>query len=187
MSKSAQKILKTAEQLFNQQSFSAVGVDLIRDESGCSKTTLYTYFKNKHQLVYSVLQTRDERFRQSLLSSVQELDGIKALEKIYDWHINWFQADHFKGCLFVRAVSESNAEDTDILAISQAHKQWIRDLIQNKTTHLPQQQEISALFYLQLEGLISTVLVDGFNAQTCNQQKVLIFQLIDLLIAQPSK
>lgn len=187
MSKSAQKILKTAEQLFNQQSFSAVGVDLIRDESGCSKTTLYTYFKNKHQLVYSVLQARDERFRQSLLSSVQELDGIKALEKIYDWHINWFQADHFKGCLFVRAVSESNAEDTDILAISQAHKQWIRDLIQNKTTHLPQQQEISALFYLQLEGLISTVLVDGYNAQTCNQQKVLIFQLIDLLIAQPSK
>ena len=187
MSKSAQKILKTAEQLFNQQSFSAVGVDLIRDESGCSKTTLYTYFKNKHQLVYSVLQARDERFRQSLLSSVQELDGIKALEKIYDWHINWFQADHFKGCLFVRAVSESNAEDTDILAISQAHKQWIRDLIQNKTTHLPQQQEISALFYLQLEGLISTVLVDGFNAQTCNQQKVLIFHFIYLLIAQPSK
>ncbi|MBI1451111.1 MULTISPECIES: TetR/AcrR family transcriptional regulator [Acinetobacter] len=187
MSKSAQKILKTAEQLFNQQSFSAVGVDLIRDESGCSKTTLYTYFKNKHQLVYSVLQARDERFRQSLLSSVQELDGIKALEKIYDWHINWFQADHFKGCLFVRAVSESNAEDTDILAISQAHKQWIRDLIQNKTTHLPQQQEISALFYLQLEGLISTVLIDGFNAQMCNQQKALIFQLIDLLIAQPSK
>ena len=187
MSKSAQKILKTAEQLFNQQSFSAVGVDLIRDESGCSKTTLYTYFKNKHQLVYSVLQARDEHFRQSLLSSVQELDGIKALEKIYDWHINWFQADHFKGCLFVRAVSESNAEDTDILAISQAHKQWIRDLIQNKTTHLPQQQEISALFYLQLEGLISTVLIDGFNAQMCNQQKALIFQLIDLLIAQPSK
>lgn len=187
MSKSAQKILKTAEKLFNQQSFSAVGVDLIRDESGCSKTTLYTYFKNKHQLVYSVLQARDERFRQSLLSSVQELDGIKALEKIYDWHINWFQADHFKGCLFVRAVSESNAEDTDILAISQAHKQWIRNLIQNKTTHLPQQQEISTLFYLQLEGLISTVLVDGFNAQTCNQQKALIFQLIDLLIALPSK
>lgn len=187
MSKSAQKILNTAEQLFNQQSFSGVGVDLIRDESGCSKTTLYTYFKNKHQLVYSVLQARDERFRQSLLTAVQEFEGLEALEKIYDWHIHWFQADHFKGCLFVRAVGESNAADTDILAISQAHKQWIRDLIQSKTACLPQQQKISALFYLQLEGLISTILVDGFNAQTCNQQKALIFQLIHLLMAQPSK
>ena len=84
MSKSAQKILNTAEQLFNQQSFSGVGVDLIRDESGCSKTTLYTYFKNKHQLVYSVLQTRDERFRQSLLTAVQEFEGLEALEKIYE-------------------------------------------------------------------------------------------------------
>ena len=47
MSKSADKILKTAENLFNKHSFVAVGVDLIRDESGCSKTTMYTYFKNK--------------------------------------------------------------------------------------------------------------------------------------------
>ena len=40
MSKSAQKILATAEKLFNENSFVAVGVDLIRDESGCSKTTM---------------------------------------------------------------------------------------------------------------------------------------------------
>ncbi len=47
MSKSALKILDTAEKLFNENSFVGVGVDLIRDESGCSKTTMYTYYKNK--------------------------------------------------------------------------------------------------------------------------------------------
>ncbi|MCW1290083.1 TetR/AcrR family transcriptional regulator, partial [Acinetobacter baumannii] len=34
MSKSALKILDTAEKLFNENSFVGVGVDLIRDESG---------------------------------------------------------------------------------------------------------------------------------------------------------
>ena len=40
MSKSAHKILDTAEKLFYENSFVGVGVDLIRDESGCSKTTM---------------------------------------------------------------------------------------------------------------------------------------------------
>ena len=107
MSKSAIKILTTAEELFNKNSFTSVGVDLIRDESGCSKTTMYTYFKNKHQLVVEVLKQRDLRFRQSLMEYVADAQGIDALEQIYDWHMLWFQQDHFKGCLFVRAVAES--------------------------------------------------------------------------------
>ena len=68
MSKSAQKILATAEKLFNENSFVAVGVDLIRDESGCSKTTMYTYYKNKSHLVESVLIARNEKFKQSLFT-----------------------------------------------------------------------------------------------------------------------
>ena len=99
MSKSAIKILYTAEQLFNQNSFNGVGVDLIRDESGCSKTTMYTYFKNKQQLVVSVLKARDQRFRESLKNFTAETSDLPAIERIFDWHIQWFQQDTFKGCL----------------------------------------------------------------------------------------
>ncbi|MFH4338231.1 TetR/AcrR family transcriptional regulator, partial [Acinetobacter baumannii] len=102
MSKSALKILDTAEKLFNENSFVGVGVDLIRDESGCSKTTMYTYYKNKNQLVKSVLVARDERFKQSLLGYVGDATGLEAINKILDWHTNWFRQDFFKGCLFVR-------------------------------------------------------------------------------------
>lgn len=179
MSKSADKILKTAEQLFNQQSFSGVGVDLIRDESGCSKTTLYTYYSNKHQLVQSVLQARDQRFRESLQAAVDGLQGVDALKKIYDWHIQWFQSDHFKGCLFVRAVGESNPDDHSIIAIAQQHKQWVRSLIQTQTLKLKRGQAITQLMYLQLEGLINQFLVEGFQAQTAAMSRALIFDVIE--------
>ncbi|CAM4123836.1 TetR/AcrR family transcriptional regulator [Acinetobacter pragensis] len=178
MSKSAQKLLNTAEQLFNQHSFSAVGVDLIRDESGCSKTTLYTYFSNKHQLVKSVLQARDQRFKESLLQTVQNLDKIDALEKIYDWHMKWFQEDHFKGCLFVRAVGESNTDDKEIIEIAQAHKKWLRLLIDDKTAGMQRSHDISVLFYLQLEGLISRYLVEGYSVETAAESKKIIFGII---------
>ena len=104
MSKSALKILDTAEKLFNENSFVGVGVDLIRDESGCSKTTMYTYYKNKNQLVKSVLVARDERFKQSLLGYVGDATGLETINKILDWHTNWFRQDFFK-------VSASGAPD----------------------------------------------------------------------------
>lgn len=184
MSKSADKILKTAEQLFNQQSFSGVGVDLIRDESGCSKTTLYTYYSNKHQLVQNVLQARDLRFRESLQAAVDGLQGVDALKKIYDWHIQWFQSDHFKGCLFVRAVGESSPDDHSIIAIAQQHKQWVRFLIQTQALKLKRGQDITQLMYLQLEGLINQFLVEGFQAQTAAMSRALIFDVIESFQAQ---
>lgn len=178
MSKSATKILNTAEALFNQHSFTSVGVDLIRDESGCSKTTMYTYFKNKQQLVAEVLKQRDLQFRQSLMEYVADAQGLDALEHIYDWHMLWFQQDHFKGCLFVRAVAESAVEDLEITQISIAHKIWLRQLIHHYSLQINQDQLIADLFYNLVEGLISRFLVEGFNSEIAQQQKNTIIQLI---------
>lgn len=181
MSKSAIKILTTAEKLFNENSFTSVGVDLIRDESGCSKTTMYTYFKNKQQLVIDVLKQRDLRFRHSLIESVADAQGIDALEKIYDWHILWFQQDHFKGCLFVRAVGESDTKDLEIIKISQTHKHWVREFIKTKACNLKHSTDISLFFELQLEGLINRFLVDGFDKQTAKNTQQLTFNMIKQL------
>ncbi|MEG0344435.1 MAG: TetR/AcrR family transcriptional regulator [Acinetobacter sp.] len=178
MSKSAIKILTTAEELFNKNSFTSVGVDLIRDQSGCSKTTMYTHFKNKQQLVVEVLKQRDLQFRQSLMEYVADAQGLDALEHIYDWHMLWFQQDHFKGCLFVRAVAESAVEDLEITQISIAHKIWLRQLIHHYSLQINQDQLIADLFYNLVEGLISRFLVEGFNSEIAQQQKNTIIQLI---------
>ena len=181
MSKSAQKILTTAEQLFNQNSFSSVGVDLIRDESGCSKTTLYTHFSNKQLLVQEVLKARDLRFRDSLMQAVEKSNGIEALQLIYAWHIQWFQSDHFKGCLFVRAVGESTVAELQLIKIAQAHKHWVRELIKTKVQNLKYANDISLFFELQLEGLINRFLVDSFDDQIAKDTQQLTFKMIEQL------
>ena len=181
MSKSANKILATAEELFNRDSFNAVGVDLIRDESGCSKNKMYTYFKNKQQLVMNVLTERDQRFRESLQNFVGEAQDIEALDKIYDWHIQWFQQDHFKGCLFIRAVAESTSKENEIHEISKAHKQWIYLFISAKVQNLKHADAITELCYNFIESLISRFLVEGFNQDIADQNKSLLKLLIGKL------
>lgn len=176
MSKSALKILHTAEQLFNEKSFTSVGVDLIRDLSGCSKTTMYTYYKNKNQLVNAVLIARDQSFHHQLLAYIDGAQGKAALYKILDWHVQWFKQDTFKGCLFIRAVAESNHLDQELHLIAQQHKQWIKQLIfQNCPIY--NQQQIAELIYTLIEGLISRFLVDGFDEKVVQHIKIFIDQL----------
>jgi len=180
MSKSATKILNTAEKLFYENNFVGVGVDLIRDESGCSKTTMYTYFKNKNQLVKSVLEARDEKFRQSLLSYVADAKGREALNKLIDWHLLWFQEDNFKGCLFVRAVAESHYTDQDIIGVSKVHKIWIRNLITSYLQINPKTDSLVEMIYTLIEGLISRFLVEGYDAKVAENIKDSINQVIDI-------
>lgn len=179
MSKSAHKILDTAEKLFYENSFVGVGVDLIRDESGCSKTTMYTYFKNKNQLVKSVLQARDEKFRNSLVAYVAGETGRAALDKLIDWHLLWFQEDNFKGCLFVRAVAESHLGDQDIIIVSKDHKIWIRNLIAQYLRSMPNADVLVEIIYTLIEGLISRFLVEGYDTKVAAEIKNSIRQIVD--------
>jgi len=184
MSKSADKILHTAEKLFYENSFVGVGVDLIRDESGCSKTTMYTYFKNKNQLVKSVLEARDEKFRQRLLDYVAEATGREALNRLIDWHFLWFQEDNFKGCLFVRAVAESHLGDQDIISVSKEHKVWIRNLITEYLQSYSKTEMLVEVTYTQIEGFISRFLVEGYDANVAAEIKDSVNQMIDTLNPQ---
>lgn len=179
MSKSAHKILDTAEKLFYENSFVGVGVDLIRDESGCSKTTMYTYFKNKNQLVKSVLEARDEKFRNSLVAYVAGETGLEALDKLIDWHLFWFQEDNFKGCLFVRAVAESHLGDQDIIMVSKDHKIWIRNLIAQYLRSMPNADALVEIIYTLIEGLISRFLVEGYDVKVAAEIKKSIRQIVD--------
>ena len=179
MSKSAHKILDTAEKLFYENSFVGVGVDLIRDESGCSKTTMYTYFKNKNQLVKSVLEARDEKFRNSLVAYVAGETGREALDKLIDWHLLWFQEDNFKGCLFVRAVAESHLGDQDIIMVSKDHKVWIRNLIAQYLRSMPNADALVEIIYTLIEGLISRFLVEGYDVKVAAEIKNSIRQIVD--------
>lgn len=152
MKKTYQKIVETAEKLFYKSGFGQVGVDTIRDESGCSKTTMYTHFGNKDNLISAVLAYRDGNFRQSLQGYVGDVEDAEAISKIFAWHQAWFAQPEFNGCLFVRGVAELNEQSQAIIV---AHKVWLQDFIEEKISARDNAGQIAQQLMMLLEGLIS--------------------------------
>ncbi|WP_367482641.1 TetR/AcrR family transcriptional regulator [Snodgrassella alvi] len=158
MKKTYRLIADTAEQLFYQKGFGNVGVDEIRDQSGCSKTTLYKHFGNKDNLIFEVLKLRDLRFKQELTEAIANLDQQQSIIQIFKWHLDWYNQDDFNGCLFVRAREEIH-NDNAIKELVMEHKEFIRNLIRDKLRQNPQNQAITNQLMVILEGLSNISLI----------------------------
>ncbi|WP_371751821.1 TetR/AcrR family transcriptional regulator [Snodgrassella alvi] len=158
MKKTYRLIADTAEQLFYQKGFGNVGVDEIRDQSGCSKTTLYKHFGNKDNLIFEVLKLRDLRFKQELTEAIADLDQQQSIIQIFKWHLDWYNQDNFNGCLFVRAREEIH-NDNAIKELVMEHKEFIRNLIRDKLRQNPQNEAITNQLMVILEGLSNISLI----------------------------
>lgn len=158
MKKTPKLIADTAEQLFYQKGFANVGVDEIRDQSGCSKTTLYKHFGNKDNLIFEVLKIRNLRFQQDLSTAIKDLDQNDAIIQIFKWHLTWFKQDNFNGCLFIRANEELH-HDRAIKQLAIEHKEFIRQLISQQLPQTPQHITLTNQLMVILEGLLNISVV----------------------------
>ncbi len=57
-----ERILETASALFYRRGVRAVGVDLVVEEAGVAKTSLYRHFRTKDDLIAAFLHREDEDF-----------------------------------------------------------------------------------------------------------------------------
>src|SRR5271157_2058127 len=69
------RILRTASTLFYQRGVRAVGVDLVVEEAGVAKTSLYRYFRTKDDLIAAFLQREDEDFG-NCVTELQKTDPV---------------------------------------------------------------------------------------------------------------
>lgn len=148
-------ILDVAESLFNRLGYTAVGVDMIRDEAAVSKTSMYRHFGSKTKLIEAVLARRHQRFEQSLQTCVSNAQTAKdKLSALLDWHFDWFAQADFKGCMFMHALAEFKESDSEIAALSQQHKAWLKSLICDIVGSQSSSDAQAEMMMVFLEGLI---------------------------------
>lgn len=133
MSDKRQQILDTATILFGKHGYHAVGVDWIIAESGVAKMTMYRHFPSKTDLVVAVLRQRQAQCAVSLKAFVSQVDGpLARLERVFEWHGEWFRSAMFTGCMFMHAASEFADKGSSIHTITVEQKadltQYIEEL-----------------------------------------------------------
>lgn len=117
------KLITAAEQLFDRHGFTATGMDRLTKAAGFSSRTVYKHVGSKAALSALVLSERERRFMQYL--DVHSVDALfAALE-------DWVRDEGSRGCLFLRAYSETGGDTPEIAETVTAHKAAFRSHIAN--------------------------------------------------------
>jgi len=154
MTPAGERLLATASELFYQRGIRAVGVDLIAEEAGTTKKTLYDRFGSKDNLVALYLRTRFERwqaFVDERLAAVEP--GRDQVLAAFDVLAEWL-ADNDRGCAFVNANAEIDRADHPAIAVVHAEKQWMRARYERLAGDAGLPSSLGAYLHLLHEGAI---------------------------------
>jgi AcrR family transcriptional regulator len=123
------RIRDAASELFYRRGITAVGVDLIAEQAGTTKKTLYDRFGSKEGLVVAYLEHRCERWQAYVAEHLERsgatgdervLEVLRALEA-------WMGADS-RGCGFGNAYAELAGTGHAGLEVIAAEKAWVTGL-----------------------------------------------------------
>ncbi|MBY7141890.1 TetR/AcrR family transcriptional regulator [Virgibacillus sp. NKC19-3] len=158
MTKSQKKedIMNTAETLFYQHGFHAIGVKNMLEQAGVATMTMYYHFKSKEDLIQEILKQREKQYFQMLEATVDMDHGVNLyVESLMTGHLDWIEMDGSNGCLFLRAKQEYEGINEEIASLSREHKKRLLTKIENDLELLHGPEPLSMQISMILEGLTS--------------------------------
>jgi AcrR family transcriptional regulator len=129
MTPAAHRILDAASELYYVRGINSVGMDLVAEQAGTTKKTIYDRFGSKDGLVVAYLQARARRWQahvQEHLASAPEA-GAERTVAVIDALESWLAAGS-RGCGFVNAYAELSSQSAAATHVVREEKRWIRQL-----------------------------------------------------------
>jgi len=163
-SSARQRIVETAERLFYAEGLRAVGIDRIIAESEVAKMTLYNHFASKDDLIYAVLQYREEQvdamFERSISRHVKK--GHDRLEAFFMALKDWFKSPGFRGCSFINAAVELADTSHPASQFASSHKERFHSMITDtvRETYGVKSVPLAPAIALMVEGAIITAVME---------------------------
>lgn len=153
-----ERILETAADLFFRQGYARTGINQIITESNIAKGSLYYNFKSKTDVLVHYLKMSEaaifERFEKELS---KEQNPKNKLLKLVDVRFSLLRDGLYKGCRFIRIVSEiSREEEEAVLPLVRDFKDRFRSLVQELASQLDDKNggnsALADTIYLLMEG-----------------------------------
>lgn len=162
-----ERILDTASALFYERGIRAVGVDLIADEAGTTKKTLYDRFGSKDELVAAYLTRRAARWVNFLTDHLERHapePGPQRVLAVMD-ALEERMREQDRGCAFVNAYAELGGTDHPGNAVIREDKRYMRALFVRLVDEadIPDAEAVGAHAHLLYEGAIVAKTAGGFD------------------------
>lgn len=122
------RILETASALFYRRGARAVGVDMVVEEAGVAKTSIYRHFRTKDDLIAAFLRREDEDFWScwDRVAELHESDPVAELEAHLDWIGERVGRPNYRGCPQLNVAAEFPESDHPARRVASAHKRELR-------------------------------------------------------------
>jgi AcrR family transcriptional regulator len=121
-------ILATASGLFYQRGVRAVGIDLVIEQAGIAKTSLYRYFPTKDDLIVAFLEREDVDFWETWDEVGRRHADDPAAE--LDAHMGWIgerlTRSNYRGCPQINVAAEFADKDHPAREVARAHMHALR-------------------------------------------------------------
>jgi AcrR family transcriptional regulator len=123
-----QRILDTASTLFYERGVRAVGVDLVVDESGVAKTSLYRHFRTKDDLIVAFLEREDVEFwaQWDEVAARHADDPVAEIEAHMRWIGKRLARANYRGCPQINVAAEFAEAEHPAREVSRRHMQAMR-------------------------------------------------------------
>jgi AcrR family transcriptional regulator len=123
----AHRILDAASELYYDRGINSVGMDLVAEQAGTTKKTIYDRFGSKDGLVVAYLEARARRWQQHVEEhlAVSSAVGADRAVAVIDALESWLAAGT-RGCGFVNAYAELSTQSEAATRVVRREKEWIR-------------------------------------------------------------
>lgn len=121
-------ILATASSLFYQRGVRAVGIDLVIEQAGVAKTSLYRYFPTKDDLIVAFLEREDTDFW-SVWDEVARSHADDPGAEL-DAHMRWIgerlSRPKYRGCPQINVAAEFAEPEHPARFVARSHMHGLR-------------------------------------------------------------
>jgi AcrR family transcriptional regulator len=129
MTPAARRILDAANELYYDRGINSVGMDLVAEEAGTTKKTIYDRFGSKDGLVVAYLEARARRWQAHVITHLASVPstGTDRVLAVVDALEAWMAAGT-RGCGFINAYAELSTRSEGATRVVRDEKAWVRGL-----------------------------------------------------------
>ena len=126
-------ILKSAEKLFAYKGFKATSMREIAEQSGITKATIYHYFKNKEEILFTIMNEAMERAYANLEEiNLSKMNSKEKFREILKFYIKYYAGNQEGLILLVNEQNYLTEEHRKILINKQRkYVKFIYALLEN--------------------------------------------------------
>ena len=147
-------VIETASRLFYKQGYANTGINQIIEESGVVKSSVYTAFRTKEDILMAYLETTGAETDKALQTAADQYTTPKErVLAIFDFLINLVQGADYYGCQFLNIISEIPLENERVIKQIQKQKNGVRELFARILEPIGK-QDLADELYLLFDGAL---------------------------------